>query len=59
MRVWTIVGLLFTAAILATIPVSPQATQRGVELRVDQAQEHRARFKNAFDGYRFSVGSAP
>jgi hypothetical protein len=38
MRVWTIIGLLFTAAILATIPVSPQATQRGVELRVDQAQ---------------------
>jgi hypothetical protein len=38
MRAWTISGLLFTAAILATIPVSPQATQRGVELRVDQAQ---------------------
>jgi hypothetical protein len=38
MRVWTIIGLLFTAAILATIPVSPQVTQRGVELRVDQAQ---------------------
>jgi hypothetical protein len=38
MRVWTIAGLLFTAAILATIPVSPQPTQRGVELRVDQAQ---------------------
>jgi uncharacterized membrane protein len=38
MRVWTIISLLFTAATLATIPVSPQATQRGVELRVDQAQ---------------------
>jgi uncharacterized membrane protein len=38
MRVWTIIGLLFTAAILATIPVSPQATHRGVELRIDQAQ---------------------
>jgi hypothetical protein len=38
MRVSTIAGLLFTAAILATIPVSPQPTQRGVELRVDQAQ---------------------
>src|SRR6266511_2559789 len=38
MRVWTIIGLLFTAATVATIPVSPQATQRGVELRVDQAQ---------------------
>jgi len=38
MRVSTIAGLLFTAAFLATIPVSPQPTQRGVELRVDQAQ---------------------
>ena len=38
MRVWTIIGLLFTAATLATVPVSPQATHRGVELRVDQAQ---------------------
>jgi hypothetical protein len=38
MRVWTIIGLLFTAATVATIPVSPQTTQRGVELRVDQAQ---------------------
>jgi len=38
MRVWTIIGLLLTAATLATIPVSPQATKRGVELRVDQAQ---------------------
>jgi len=38
MRVWTIIGLLFTAAILATVPISPQLTQRGVELKVDQAQ---------------------
>jgi hypothetical protein len=38
MRLWTILGLLFTAAILATIPVATQVTQRGVELRVDQAQ---------------------
>jgi hypothetical protein len=38
MRVWTIIGLLFTAATLAAIPVSPQATHRGVELRIDQAQ---------------------
>ena len=38
MRVWTIAALLFTAAILATIPVSPQPTQRGAELRVDQAE---------------------
>jgi hypothetical protein len=35
---WSVIGLLFTAAILATAPVSPQVTQRGVELSVDQAQ---------------------
>src|SRR4051794_15540153 len=36
---WTVVSMLFTAAVLSTIPVSPQVTpQRGVELSVDQAQ---------------------
>jgi hypothetical protein len=38
MRASSIVGLLFAAVVLATIPVSPQATPRGVELSVDQAQ---------------------
>jgi len=38
MKAWSVIGLLFAAAIFATIPVSPQVTQRGVELRVDQAQ---------------------
>jgi hypothetical protein len=38
MRVWSVIGLLFTAAIVATIPVSPQMTPRGLELSVDQAQ---------------------
>jgi hypothetical protein len=38
MRVWPVIGLLFTAAIVATIPISPQVTPRGVELSVDQAQ---------------------
>jgi hypothetical protein len=38
MRASSIVGLLFAAVILATIPVSPQVTPRGVELSVDQAQ---------------------
>jgi hypothetical protein len=38
MKLWSIIGLLFTVAILATMPISPQVTQRGVELRVDQAQ---------------------
>jgi hypothetical protein len=38
MRGSSIVGLLFAAVVLATIPVSPQVTPRGVELSVDQAQ---------------------
>ena len=38
MKVCSLVGLLFAATVLATIPVSPQVTPRGVELSVDQAQ---------------------
>jgi hypothetical protein len=38
MKAWSAIGLLFTAAIIATIPISPQVTPRGVELSVDQAQ---------------------
>ena len=38
MRASSIAGLLFAAVVLATIPVSPQVTPRGVELSVDQAQ---------------------
>jgi hypothetical protein len=38
MKVWSLVGLLFAATVLAAIPVSPQLTPRGVELSVDQAQ---------------------
>jgi hypothetical protein len=38
MKLWSVIGLLFTAAILATMPVSPQVTQRGVELSVSEAQ---------------------
>jgi hypothetical protein len=37
MKVWSVIALLFAAAILATIPVSPQVTPRGLELRVDEA----------------------
>jgi hypothetical protein len=38
MKAFSIVGLLFATVVLATIPVSPQVTPRGVELSVDQAQ---------------------
>ena len=38
MKTWSVIGLLFAAAIFAAIPISPQAMPRGVELSVDQAQ---------------------
>ena len=38
MKVCSVIGLLFAAAMIATIPISPQVTPRGVELSVDQAQ---------------------
>jgi hypothetical protein len=37
MKAWSIITLVFAAAILATIPLSPQVTPRGLELRVDEA----------------------
>jgi hypothetical protein len=38
MKAWSVIGLLFAAAIFATIPISPQVTLGGVELSVNQAQ---------------------
>jgi len=38
MKVRSVIGLLFTVAVVATIPISPQVTPRGVELSVNQAQ---------------------
>ena len=38
MKAWSVIGLLFAAAIFATIPISAQVTPRGVELSVDQAK---------------------
>jgi hypothetical protein len=38
MKAWSVIGLLFAAAIFATIPISPQVTPRGVELSVDAAK---------------------
>jgi hypothetical protein len=46
MKAWSVIGLLFAAAIFATIPISPQVTPRGVELRVGHAQ---ADFGGRFD----------
>jgi hypothetical protein len=39
MKAWSIIGLGFTAAIIATIPISPQVTTSlGLGLSVNQAQ---------------------
>ena len=38
MKVLSIIGLLFGAAIIATVPISPQMTPRGIQLTFDQAQ---------------------
>ena len=38
MKGLSVVGLVFAAAIIAAVPVSPQVTPRGIELSVDQAQ---------------------
>ena len=38
MKALSVVGLLFAAAIIATVPISPQVTPRGIELSLDQAQ---------------------
>jgi hypothetical protein len=57
MKAWSVIGLLFAAAIFATIPISPQVTPRGVELSVDQAQAitygryrrvHRRAYRRAY-----------
>ena len=54
MKAWSVIGLLFGAASLATIPISPQATSRGVELRIDRAQA-----QIAYGRYRRAYRTAP
>ncbi len=38
MKAWSVIGLLFAAAIFATIPISAQVTPRGLELSIDGAK---------------------
>ena len=38
MKALSVSGLLFGAAIIATVPISPQVTSRGIQLSVDQAE---------------------
>jgi|SRR5262245_4844327 len=64
MKAWSIIGLVFTAAIIATIPVSPQVTPSlGLGLSVDQAQAQvtygqarrmaRRDYRRSYYGYGF------
>jgi hypothetical protein len=53
MKTWSVIGLLFAAAIFATIPISPQVTPRGVELSVNQAQAILGHWRRVYRrGYR-------
>jgi hypothetical protein len=53
MKTWSVISLLFAAAILATIPISPQVTPRGVELSVNQAQAVLGHWRRVYRrGYR-------
>jgi hypothetical protein len=65
MKAWSVIGLLFAAAIIATIPISPQVTPRGVELSVDQAQAgtyghyrrvNRRAYRRAYRGGYYGYG---
>ena len=56
MKGWSVIGLLFTAAVIAAMPISLQVTPRGVELRVDQAQaasyrHYRRVYRRGYSGY--------
>jgi hypothetical protein len=53
MKTWSVISLLFAAAILASVPISPQVTPRGVELSVNQAQAVLGHWRRVYRrGYR-------
>jgi hypothetical protein len=65
MKAWSVIGLLFGAAMFATIPITPQVTPSGLELSVDHAQAitygryrrvHRRVYRRA---YRWGHYGAP
>jgi hypothetical protein len=56
MRAWSVIGLLFTAAVIATMPIAPQVTPLGVRLSDNQAQaitygHHRRVYRRSYHGY--------
>ena len=54
MKAWSVMGLLFAAAIFATIPISAPVTPRGLELSVDGAKAitygHARQFNGGWRG---------
>jgi hypothetical protein len=64
MKAWSVIGLVFTAAIIATIPISPQVTPLGVELSVNQAQaitygRYRRVYRRAYGRSYYGYYGAP
>jgi hypothetical protein len=64
MNAWSVIGLVFTAAIIATIPISPQVTRLGIELSVNQAQaitygRYRRVYRRAYHRSYYGYYGAP
>jgi len=69
MKAWSVIGLVFTAAIIATIPISPQVTSPlGVGLSVNQAQAFtygryrrvsRRAYRGSYYGYYYYGARQP
>jgi hypothetical protein len=45
MKPWSVIGLLFGAAMFATIPVTSQVTPSGIVLSVDHAQAYYGHYR--------------
>jgi hypothetical protein len=45
MKAWSVVGLLFGAAMFAAIPISTQVTPSGLGLSVDHAQAYYGHYR--------------
>ena len=45
MKAWSVIGLLFGAAMFATIPITLQVTPSGLELSVDHAQAYYGHYR--------------
>jgi hypothetical protein len=69
MKAWSVIALLFGAAMFATIPITPQVTPSGLGVGVDHAQAitygryrrvHRRVYRRAYRrGYYYGAYSAP